>query len=266
MTLHNLSTKAAKLVADNSPVILTAMGVTGTLTVAYLTGKASFRAALILDEALLDLNKDRYKDPAAGPRKRLSKRDKFDLIWKLYIPAAGVATLTIGCIVMSTRVGTRRAAAVATAYTILEKGFSEYRDEVVETIGEKQEAEIRTAIAQRTVNTIIPLNPMDVPLGMVPCFDKCSGRYWPSSMEDLRRAQNDINTQLHANDTATVTDFYQLVGLEPNGTSGDMGWTVDSKLELHFDSVIPDKGPYKGMPVLVVNFATVPQPHHRRYV
>ncbi len=48
MTFHEFAKRTEKLVADNSPAILTAWGVTGTLTTAYLTGKASFRAADLL--------------------------------------------------------------------------------------------------------------------------------------------------------------------------------------------------------------------------
>jgi pantothenate kinase-related protein Tda10 len=77
-------------------------------------------------------------------------------------------------------------------------------------------------------------------------------------METLRRAQNDINTKLHAYDEAYLHDFYSLVGLEPNKMSYEMGWHVDNKLELHFSSVIADKGPYQGKPILVVDYPTIP--------
>ena len=46
--LHGVLKQAEKFASDNSPAILTALGLTGVLTTAYLSGKASFNAYDIL--------------------------------------------------------------------------------------------------------------------------------------------------------------------------------------------------------------------------
>ena len=81
--ISKYATKAVQVVNANSPIILTALGVSGTVTTAYLTGKASYRAARRLGE-----------EPAW-----LSNREKVELVWDLYVPAGVSAVVTVGCIV-----------------------------------------------------------------------------------------------------------------------------------------------------------------------
>src|SRR5690349_5429579 len=97
-----------KFTADNSPTILTALGAVGTLTTAYLAGKASFKAAQILDDYdTISIQENRPP---------LDAKDKVAVVWKLYIPAASTAIVTVTSIILANRIGTRRAAALAAAY------------------------------------------------------------------------------------------------------------------------------------------------------
>jgi hypothetical protein len=51
MDLAGTGRRLLKFASDNSPAILTSAAVVGTITTAYLTGKASFKAAdVIRDE------------------------------------------------------------------------------------------------------------------------------------------------------------------------------------------------------------------------
>ena len=124
--------RAEKVVADNSPLIMTVIGVTGTMAAAYLAGKASFKAAQLLAE----------EDP------HMETKEKALLVWKLYVPAAGTVAITVAAIIFSHHVSARRAAALASAYALSEKAFEEYREKVVTKIGEKKELAVRDEIAQ----------------------------------------------------------------------------------------------------------------------
>lgn len=139
MTLIKLTRQAEKLLHDNSPVILTAIGVSGTLSTAYLVGVASYEAAHVHDaDDIQGFEHDR--------------KQKIVRVWKLYIPAAISATLTVGCIIAANRVGSKRAAAAYSVLSVTEKAFSEYKDKVVETIGERKERTIQDAVVQDRVN------------------------------------------------------------------------------------------------------------------
>lgn len=256
MNLQKFLKATEKVIVDNSPTIMTAIGVTGTITTAILAGQASFKAARILED-----QKPRAWETAQNGVEDLTRREKFEVVWKLYIPAAGMGGVTVFAIISANRIGMRRAAAMAAAYSISEKAFSEYKDKVVEHIGSNKEQKVRDEIAQDRVNR------HDMPegdrvivteTGITECYDSMTDRYWPCDMERLRRAQNDINFKILREDFATLTDYYQLVGLKKTSESDELGWNTDKQLELHFTATLKEVEGKPTVPVMVVDFATVP--------
>ncbi len=224
---------------DNSPAILTAIGVTGTLTTAYLTAQATVKSVRQLDEE-------------AEPK--LTASEVFKAVWKNYIPAAATATLTVAATIGANSVSTRRAAAVAVAYSVTEKAFTEYREKVVQHIGDKKEEKIRHEIAQARVDR----DPVDKPSvivgqGRVLCYEEFTGRFFYSDMETLRKAQNDINAQVINDSYASLDDFYDMIGLPQTSESSEIGWNVDRLLNLQFSAVISE-----GRPCISVGFSASP--------
>lgn len=266
MTLAHLANRLEKVVTDNSPAILTAIGITGTLTTAYLTGKASFKAAEVLHEASV------MKVSASSPEGTvvtradlkgvLTPQDQIEAVWKLYIPAAGAAVLTIVCMIGSNRIGTRRAAAVAAAYSLTEKAYSDYKDKVIETFGANKEQKVRDELAQELIDKN-PVSDSKVVLtggGDVLCYERWTGQYFLSDMQSLRKAQNDINHQINMNFSASLTDFYDLIGLDPTGMSDEFGWNSDKLLDLQFSATIGQDE----KPCIVFDYATVPTRRYNR--
>jgi hypothetical protein len=258
LSLHAVAKKAGRLVTDNSPVILTVFAVTGTVTTAYLTGKATLKAA--------DLVGDRESELSHLTRKEAQEvfgpREKVELVWKLYVPAAVSGLLTILAIVGSNRIGARRAAAVATAFALSERAFEEYRAKVVEKLGEKKEQSVRDEIAQDRVNKN-PLGKGEVVMlgeGSVLCYESFTGRYFLCDMETLRKAQNDINAQVISDSCASLTDLYDLIGLERTSQSDDIGWNLDKLLDMRFSAVLTDSG----KPCIFVEFRTAPIRYYNR--
>jgi hypothetical protein len=134
MTVRELVLKAEKLARDNSSSILTALGVSGTITTAYLASKASWRASKEIE----------YRTP---PNTTLTPKEQAQAVWKLYIPAGVSASLTIVCIVGAAKINSRRTAAITAAYSLSEKAYSEYKEKVIETLGAKKEQKVRDDIA-----------------------------------------------------------------------------------------------------------------------
>lgn len=259
MNLHKLLKKTEKMLIDNSPAILTGLGVAGVVTTAYLTGRATFKAADIIraENKVLNRHATSMNDVV-----HFSNKEKFELVWKLYIPAVGVGSLSIASIICANRIGTRRAAAVASAYAMAERGFQEYREKVVEKMGEKKEREVREEVAQDRVNRAAQTMVVTAPgSGLVWCHDAFSNQFFQSDMQTLRKAQNDVNAQILHSDFATVSDFYDYVngdrkntGLDKTSVSGDMGWNTDKMLEIDFQTVMMDET----IPCISVVFAVVP--------
>jgi hypothetical protein len=247
MQLADLGKRAAKLAQDHSPTIFTAIGVAGTLSTAFLTGRASYKY-------MKDLSEEGYYD--RDYKFERSPKEHFQKSWKLFIPAASTAVFTVAAIICANRIGTRRAAAMASAYAISEKAFVEYREKVLEKIGANKEREVRDELAQDRV-TKHPVTSSAVVVGAggdVLCFETHTGRYFKSDMETLKKAQNDLNYRILSDDYASLTDFYGLIGLPRTDISDELGWNTDCKMELDFSVTLAENG----QPCLAITYHPMP--------
>lgn len=250
MTFQHLLKRTEQLVSDNSTTILTVVAVVGTAAVGVFSGRASYKARAIIDQEEYD-RRNSVDLPA-----EVSAKEKALLVWKLYIPAVGVGVLTIACIIGSNRIGTGRAAALATAFSLSERAQEEYRLKVREKLGEKKEKEVQEEVVRERIlknppngNELLMLGD-----GNVPCYDTISGRYFESNMEALRKAQNDVNYEINHNMYCSLYDFWQKIGLDATPWSNEVGWNVDNQLELNFSSHLAPNG----KPMLAVNYTVSP--------
>ena len=252
MNVPSIIKTVERYVINNSPTILTAIGVTGTLTTAYLTGKGTFKAADILADD--QVSREMLEIPA--PERTL--QDKVKLVWMCYIPPAISVVTTVGCIVAANSISGSRLTALAAAYAISDRNFSEYKDKVKEVVGVKKSEDIRAGVAQDVV-TANPPTAQNVHRGHggdTLCLDKWTGRYFTSDMQTIRATENDLAKGLYrGNDVITLGDFYEALGLPVPDCADAVGWNSDSAIDLNFDSVISE-----GKPVLVMNFANQPFP------
>jgi hypothetical protein len=249
MTLTTILRQAEKLVADNSPHILTSIGVAGTITTAVLTGKASLKAARLIDRKQQSLNIHDHG-------KMLTYKDKAYLVWKLYIPPAAVMSVTVASIIMANQIGTRRAAVMAAAYTSLQKAGEEYREKVIEKLGETKEQSVHDEVMQDNMANK-PVSQREVIItggGNALCFDAYTGRYFLSSMEEMKKAVNDLNHRIISHFYASLNEFYDLLGLDNVDVGEDMGWSTDELLEPRFGTQIADDG----RPCLTISFDVKP--------
>lgn len=252
MNLPDLYKRVIKLTVDNGPAVLTSVAVAGTVATAYLTGRATFKAATILgDEAEKRILHER-EELRVFPTK-----DKIKLVWTQYLPPAGMAVTTIGCIVFANRISAKRLAAVAAAYSLSEKRFTEYKDKIQEKMGLSKEQAARDELAQDRVNANPPTGQqVFVNDGQVICFEDWTGRYFKSTVETLKKAMNDINYQILEDRYATMADFYDKVGLENTKMANEMGWNIEHPMDLYFGTTIADNG----QPCIVLTYNTAPFP------
>ena len=231
MSFTSIAKHVEKFTVDNSPAILSAVAVTGTVTTAFLTGKATLKATTLMAGEVIN-GEESYG------AKEFTRRH-----WKLYIPPVATGALTIACIVGANRIGTRRAAAMAAAYSLSERAFSEYREKIIEKLGATKEQAARDDLAQDRVKKN-PVSKAEVIVagGDVLCYEAFTGRYFKSDMETLKKAQNDLNYKVLNDYYASLSDFYELLGLPRTSISEDLGWNCDKMLELEFSTVMSDDG------------------------
>lgn len=250
MDVANLAKQFGKTISKNSPAILTAMAVTGTVSTAVFATKATIDSVRDYD-TLTRLQANEV---------RMDKRDIVRRYWVSYVPAVATCGVTIACIVGANTVHTRRSAALMSAYSLTETAFKEYQEKVVETVGVAKEQKVRDSVAQdRVANNPIGQNEVFVTgTGEVHCYESITGRYFKSNMESLRKAMNDVNAQIMNEMYASQNDFFRAIGLAVTGTGETVGWNTDKRLDLQFSSVLDEKGE----PCLAVGYANLPFPQY----
>ena len=259
MQIATIARRTEKVLADNSPLILTSFGVAGVFTTAFLTGKASWNAAELLAHEKA-LREDEFKfrshvDHMVKPEP-MTNREIVQLLWPEFVPAVGSGVFAAACIIASNRISTRRAAALATAYSLSEKAWEEYREKIKETLGATKEQKARDELQQERLDRDPPRTNEIIVVGKgdVLFRDSYSGRYFESSLEDVKSAQNRLNHRVINDNYASLTDFYDFIGLERTTVSDEVGWNVDKLLEMDISTAQTDDG----RPCFVVDFHTVP--------
>lgn len=249
LNVNQLFRTGVNAMTNNAPALLTAFGAVGVVGTAVLTAKATFEAADRIREAKLEAAADRVNngEPVTDSNYAdlLSKTDKIKLVWPLYIGAVSSGVLSCGAIVLSHRISSRRAAMLAAAYALNENKLEEYQEKMKEKFGIKKEKEARDEIAQERVNALGDAgfafaNPM---AGKVWIMEAYTGRPFLSTVEDVKRAANEINAELNnGKRSMRLSDFYDLIGLEHVSTSDYFGFTEHERLELDWSTTTSPDG------------------------
>jgi hypothetical protein len=229
------------------------MGVSGTITTAVLTGRASFKAADVISEETMK----KMQKVAADPKNKdknvdeieigLTTEEKVKAVWHLYIPPAVAGVTTITAIIAANRIASGKIAGLVMAQGVSERAFQEYKDKVVEKFGAKEDKKVRDAVAQDRVNDHpVPMNSREVIIagtGDVLCFDALTGRYFMSSVTEIEKAEIKVNFEIvNHMSYASLSSFYDKIGLPPTAYSDTVGWNLDNRCEVALSTVMSSDG------------------------
>jgi hypothetical protein len=255
-------------VKRHHPEILITMGVTGLVSAGIMGVRATPKALALIEEEKENINHalyDRAMETGEEyePVEKLLPKDVVKLTWKCYIPAVTTGVISIACIVGGTSANMRRNAALATAYTLSETAFKEYKDKVVETIGEKKEKEVQEEVHKDMLkkNPVASKEIIVTNTAEARCYDAWSGRYFMSDRNTLDRIVNELNEEMISsfNPCVSLNEFYYKLGL-PEVKIGDyIGWRIDGDRRLLKLNITSTLAPEDGMPCMVVDFATRPE-------
>lgn len=238
---------AQRVIIKHSPEILTAIGTVGLVTTTVLAVKATPKALKLIEEKKEEEQVD-----------TLTPVETVKATWKCYIPAAITGTASIACIIGASSVNSKRNAALATAYTLSEAARTEYREKVIETIGEKKEQAIRDQINKDRVENN-PGNANNIIVtgkGRTRCLDSISGRHFESDIDQIKKIINELNRKLLVEDYISLNEFYDELGLEQIRIGDDLGWNIEKGLiDVDFSSQIDSDG----TPCIVVDYTVAPQ-------
>ena len=247
----NLATIAKdirKFASKRSPEILTGIGIAGMITTTILAVRATPKALELIEEQKEEESVD-----------ELSSFEVVKVAWKPYIPAMVTCIASTACLIGASSVNTKRNAALATAYKLSETALTEYREKVIETIGEKKERIVRDKVAEERVKKN-PVSKNEVIVtgnGKTLCFDPISGRYFMCSIEIIKKAENTLNKQmLHdISGYVSLNEFYDELGLDHTSVGNDLGWNTNQLIDIDFSSQLNDNGE----PSVVLDYLVAPK-------
>ena len=241
---NDISEKMSK----HSPEILVGVGIAGMFSTVVMSVKATPKVYSMIEK---EKEVRRLEEEP-----ELTKIDIFKMAWKPYLPAAIMFGCSTACIIGANSVNAKRNAVLSTACHISERALAEYRDKVVEVIGEEKEKEIRDKVSKdRMEKDPISNNTVILAKGDTLCYDTITGRYFKSDVDRIKKAENELNHILITGDYCSLNEFYDMLDIPATEMGTAVGWNVKNGLvEIYFSAQIADDG----QPCVVVNYDIQP--------
>lgn len=238
-------------VSDHSPEILTGLGIAGMITTTILAVRATPKALELID--------DKKDELGMYPTEKLHPTEVVKTTWKCYLPATITGVTSVACLIGASSVNSRRNAALATAYNLSASALTEYKDKVLETVGEKKEQLIRDKVAEERINKE-PVNQSAIIVsgnGNTRCFDTITKRRFVSDIESINKIVNELNRRMiNGEDYISLNEFYYELGLDGSSIGDELGWNVSTGLiELDFSAQLDTDG----TPCIVIDYTVAPK-------
>lgn len=219
----------------HSPEILTGLGTAGMIVCTILAVRATPKALKLIEEEKKEKGVE-----------KLTPVETVKAAWKPYIPAIAVGTTSVACIIGASATNYRRNAALTAAYKLSETAFTEYREKVIETIGEEKEKEVKSNIAKDRVekNPVSKSTVVVTGSGNTLCLDETSGRYFYSDKNYIEKIQNDLNRRMLYDICGYVSlnEFYDELDIDHLDIGDKIGWNTAHMIDIHIEGGVSDDG------------------------
>lgn len=240
---------ATRFLKENATTVLTAGGVVGTITTAVVSFRAGYKTA----EAVRDETDDRI-NPDAHP---LSNSEIAKLAVPHILAPVGTTVATVVAIIMANRLSAAQAAALAAAYGVSQKQLDEYKAKVAEKLGVNKTQKIQDELAQDRVDRNPPPSQIIVIGDEVLCYDKATDRYFKSSMEKIKRAENALNLEIQRYGFAKAQFFYSEFEMDPTTWTQNAGWNRPVEVQVSHALSKDDR------PCITIDFDHLPDPNYQ---
>lgn len=248
--------KASIKLKKHSPEILIVTGIIGTVASTVMACKATTKVSTILDESknTIDVIHDGMKNGKINGEEYTQEDGKKDLaivyaqtgmkFAKLYGPSVLLGAASIGCILASHNIISKRNVALAAAYTTVDRGFKDYRSRVVERFGKELDKELKYNIKakeieetvidekgeEKTVKKTVDVADPNYYSDYARFFDEgCLG--WTKNPEMnlyfIKQVQNWANDKLKAQGYLFLNDVYEELGIPKTSAGQVVGWIYD---------------------------------------
>ena len=196
----------------NASTILTCVGGAGVVVTSVMAVKATPKALVLLGKAMEEKGEE------------LTVLEKVKVAAPVYIPSAIVGASTIACVFGANVLNKRQQAALMSAYALLDNSYKEYRNKVEELYGEEADSQIKKEIAKDRFEE--DDRPFDSDNRLF--FDFYSLRYFESTMENVLKAEYELNRHLIKYGFVSLGEFYELLGISTTPANYNVGWSIEA--------------------------------------
>lgn len=257
--LTNLVGRQVLQVRKHSPVILFAAGVAGVVTTVVLASRATLKLEEVLDETQSNLGKvallesqpdmiEKYSAEDAQKDRILIYIKTGVKIARLYGPAILVGTASIAALTGSHVILTKRNGALMAAYAVLDKGFRQYRQRVIDKLGPEKDKDFRygsdereiieeTKSGEHKIKTVHDLIDGAPSIYARPFDQTCknwSRDPWKNQFF-VNCQQNYANEMLRARGHVFLNEIYDMLGMERTKEGAVVGWVRDGDGDGYID-------------------------------
>lgn len=233
----------------HSPKILFAAGVVGFATTVVLASRATLRVEEVLNDHEKNLEKidqARHIDPDVYTENN-AQQDKVIVyaktalgLAKLYGPAVLVGGLSIAALTGSHIILSNRLTSVTAAYAVLDKGWREYRQRVIDKFGPQEDAELRYGAEEHEIIEEAEEGPVIKTIKRAKDGNSIYARWFDESSTNwqrhdtmnqmfLRSQQQWANDMLHGQGYLFLNDVYKMLGLPISAEGQLVGWVRDNE-------------------------------------
>ena len=256
-SLTRTFSRAGLKVKKYSPEILMTVGVAGVVTSGVMACKATLKVEEILDDSKQKIDtihevagnpdmKDRYTEEDSKKDLTIVYAQTAVKLVKLYGPSVALGAFSIGCMIGSNRILSKRNVALAAAYTALNKEFKGYRGRVIERFGEQLDKELKYNIKAQEIEevsvdengnestkktTVEVYDPNCYSPNAIVFDDGNEG--WDPDPERTKyfliQQQNWANERLKARGHLFLNEVYDMLGAKRTKVGAQIGWVYDEK-------------------------------------
>lgn len=207
--MNGLLQVTQQFIRKNASTILTCIGGAGVVATSVMAVKATPKAM-----RLLEAKKEEKGD-------KLTVLETIETAGMTYLPSAITGIATIACIFGANTLNKRQQAAIMSAYALLDNSYKEYKKKVAELYGEDANKHVRDEIVKDKYRDA----DIEVSDNKILFYDSFSERYFESTMEDVLKAEYELNHILARDCGAFLNEFYGLLGIETVDYGNYLGWS-----------------------------------------
>lgn len=214
--MNKLLWQSKAFLSRNSSTILTCIGGIGVIVTSVMAVKSTPKALELLKEA----------EEEKG--EKLTNFEKVQVAGPAYIPSVLVGVSTIACIFGANALNKHQQAALMSAYALVDSSYKEYRNKVAELYGEHADTRVKAEI----VGDKYRKEDISVDDDKQLFYDDFSEQYFEARMEDVIRAEYEINRKISLWGGASLNEFYEALDIPTKDYGEYLGWSSGGLMEM----------------------------------